>query len=397
MVSQEVHTSPSDVRALFPAIANAAWLNAAASSPLCEPVSRALTEHIQDTMLRGDADFMRWLARKESIREQIARFLGAEQASEIAFTPNTSMGFHAVARMFKARGIKEVVTLEAEFPSTTIPLLSEGLTLRAVKARPDGSFALADLEAAISNDTGAIALSQVQYSSGFQIDVKAVGALCKARGLAFALNACQALGQVKVDVRESQADFVCGNAYKWMFSGFGSGLFFGRKEWFERGTPWAGWTSVEKPMAMDPLAGATVRDEGVAKVASGVGVRHAATVLEAGSHSWMPIFSIGAALPVIQSVGIERIAAHNASLQQTLRAELRRRGFVPNAPDDQVAGICTVKVQGAPEDWVKALAKEGVVVSARLGLFRISTHVYNSGDDVRRLCEAVDRLGIRPG
>lgn len=390
------HT-PQSVRTLFPAIANACYLNAGASSPLCVPVERALCAHIQETMERGDAGFGRWLARKEQIREQVAEFIGVD-AKNLAFTPSTSMGFWAAAELMVRRGIKEVVTLQGEFPSTTIPLLNAGLTLRAVKARPDGSFHLDDLAAAITRNTGAIALSQVQYASGFHIDVAKVGDLAKERKLFFALNACQALGQVRVDANVSGADVICGTSHKWLMGGFGGGIFYGKPEHFENGpSPWAGWLSTEAPWSMDALAGADITDEGNVKVAVGTKTRRDAQALEAGSHAWTPIFGIGASLEVLKSVGIAEITNHNAALQRQLRTALRSKGFTPNAPDDSTAGICVIRVNGAPVEVAKLLSKEGVLVSARGGGVRISTHVFNASEDVIRICEVIDRLGIRPG
>lgn len=389
--------TPKDVRALFPAIANACYLNAGASSPLCVPVERALAAHLEETLQRGDAGFMRWLAKKEQVREQVASLIGVD-AKDVAFTPSTSMGLWAAAEIMVRRGIKEVVTLESEFPSTTIPLLNAGITLRAVKARPDGSFHLDDLAGAVTRNTGGIALSQVQYASGFHLDVARVGDLARERNLFFVLNACQALGQVRVDAQTSGADIICGTSHKWLMGGFGGGIFYGKRELFaEEPAPWAGWLSTDVPWTMDPLAGATVTDEGNVKVAVGTKTRRSALALEAGSHSWTPILGLGASIEVLDSVGIAEVARHNAALQAQLRTTLWSRGFTPNAPDDQVAGICVIRVRGAPDDAAKALSKEGVLVSARGGGLRISTHVFNAPEDVARICDVIERLGIRPG
>ena len=71
--------------------------------------------------------------------EIVYRFIGATP-QELAFTPSTSFGFHVIAQMLKARGISEVLTLETEFPSTTLPMLYDGLALRAVRMRADGTY-----------------------------------------------------------------------------------------------------------------------------------------------------------------------------------------------------------------------------------------------------------------
>jgi hypothetical protein len=92
------------------------------------------------------------------------------------------------------------------------------------------------------------------------------------------------------------------------------------------------------------------------------------------------------------------VLAHNQGLQGVLRAGLRKRGFVPNAPDAAagLAGICVVPVAGELSAAVRGLFKEGVVTSPRGGGVRLSTHVFNDVTDVEKALAAFDRLGIKP-
>jgi cysteine desulfurase/selenocysteine lyase len=389
--------TPGELRALLPALQGVTWMNAAASSPLPRPVADALRAHVDECELRGDAGLARWLALKEQVRAGLARLLGAATPGEVGFVPSTSYGFMAAARLLQARGVREVVTLGAEFPSTTLPLLHAGLRLRAVRPRPDGSFPVEDVAAALTPQTGAVALSQVQYASGFHADVAAVGRLCRDRGLLFALNACQAVGQVPVDVQASGAHLCAGTSHKWMMAGFGGGFLYVRQGLMDGlPPPWAGWLSPERAWEMDPFAGAQAHDEGNVRVVEGARFREGPSVLEAGSHAWTPYVGLAAALGLLESLGMEAVAAHNRALQGQLRAGLRRRGFVPNAPDAQAAGICVVRVEGAAEEAVRALLKEGVSTTPRGGGIRISTHAYNTPDDVDRCLHAMVRVGLRP-
>jgi len=389
--------TPLQLRALMPALKNTTWMNAAASSPLPTPVADALRAHVDECELRGDAALARWLALKEEVRAGLARLLGAASPGELGFVPSTSYGFGAAARLLHARGVREVVTLAAEFPSTTLPLLHAGLRLRAVKPRPDGSFPVEDVAAALTPQTGAVALSQVQYASGFLADVNAVGRLCRERGLLFALNACQAVGQVPVDVQAAGAHLCAGTSHKWMMAGFGGGFLYVKQGLMDGlAAPWAGWLSPERAWEMDPFAGASAHDEGDVRVLEGARFREGPSVLEAGSHAWTPLVGMAAALQLLEALGMEAVAAHNRQLQGQLRAGLRARGFRPNAPDGQAAGICVVKVEGAADEAVRALLKEGVSTTPRGGGIRMSTHAYNTPDDVDRCLHAMDRTGLRP-
>lgn len=389
-----------EVRALFPAVTRASYLNAAAASPLSEPVHRAIADHYREAMEWGDVGFVGWLQRKESARAKLARLCGATP-EELAFMPSTSMGFHFVGQLLQQHGVKEVVTLEGEFPSTTLPLLNLGMQLRVVKVQPDGTYSLDDLANAITARTGAVVLSAVQYASGFRIDLPAVSRLCRSRKVFLAINAVQALGQVPVDVKALEADFLCATSHKWMMGGYGVGLLYVRQALLQDShLPVAGWLSTERPMEMDNLAGAKRTGGARARsfLAQGAHFRSDASAMEAGSLAWGPLFGMEAAAQLLLSVGVEEIQQHNARLQTVLRERLRARGFVPNAPDGmaQGSGICVFPVQGAASAVARELGKRGVVVTARGGGLRISTHVFNQEVDLDQLLWALEKAEVQP-
>lgn len=370
------------MRHLFPALQRYAYLNAAASSPLATPVAEAAIAVIREAEAQADVGFQRWLDLKESLRSRIARLMGCRPA-EVAITASTSTGFAAVAELLWRHGARTVLTLESEFPSTTVPLLARGLALKVVKARPDGTYRVEDFEGG-----DAVAVSAVQFSSGFAIDLPAVVSYCRARKVPLAVNAAQALGQIPIDV--DGVDFLCGTSHKWLMAGYGAGLLYVRDGWLaEHGLPWASWFSQPEAMRWHSFPGVTWDGD----VARGVALRRQAPALEAGAQ-WPMYYALDAALQLIESVGVPAIHTHNLALQRVLRAGLEQRGFTPNAPLS--SGICVVRVQGNPNDAVRALLAENVVVTARAGGVRFSTHVYNDESDVQRGLEAIDRVKLRP-
>jgi cysteine desulfurase/selenocysteine lyase len=375
-------------RELFPALKRYAYLNAAASSPLATPVAEAAIAHLRETEQRGDVGFPAWLAFKEDLRARLAKFMGAK-ASQVAFTPSTSMGFSVVAELFRRRGIREVLTFESEFPSTTIPFLNLGISLKVVKGRPDGTYRLDDVEAALRSSTGAVVCSLVQFASGFLVDLNGLSTLCRVRQLPLAINVAQALGQVPVDA--GLADFVCGTSHKWMMGGFGTGIFCIREGWLEDlGLPWSGWFSPPESLRWQTFPGTQWVDD----LADGVTTRREAAALEAGGGNWAQLYSLGAALELIEGVGIDAIHRHDVALQGPLRAGLEQRGFKPNAP--VCTGICVVRVEGDPLAAVRALLKHDVVCTPRGGGVRFSTHLYNDESDVERALLAIDGAGVKP-
>jgi cysteine desulfurase/selenocysteine lyase len=392
--------TPLELRALVPAANTFTWLNAAASSPTPRPVLDAMTAHLAETAERGDLGYPKWAAFKEQARARLARFIGASPA-EVAFTPSTSFGFHVIAQLLKARGVEEVLTLESEFPSTTLPLLYDGLRLRAARPRPDGRYTLEDLEAALTPRTRAVAVSVVQFASGFRVDLEGLARLCRARGLTLCLNAAQGLGQAPVDVHALGASFLAGTSHKWLMAGYGVGCLYVAREWLDEvPLPLGGWLSVAPHEQFDAWVHAARTSDAHGFTAQGTRFRREASALEAGGGAWVGLAAVDAALALHEALGVDATLAHNIALQLALRAGLRARGFAPNTPDEaaSLSGICVVPVQGPPQDVVRALVREaGVVTTARGPGVRISTHAYNTREDVERLLTAIDRLGVRPG
>jgi cysteine desulfurase / selenocysteine lyase len=391
--------TPAELRGVLPSLKHHTWLNAAASSPLPQPVYEAIERHLAQARDSGDLQYASWARFKEGVRARLAGYLGASP-QEVAFTPSTSFGFHVIARMLEARGVREVLTLESEFPSTTLPLLHAGLVLRGVRARPDGSYPLADVEAALTPETGAVAVSVVQFSSGYRVDLDGLAQLCRDRGLALCLNAAQAVGQVPLDFHGLGATFLAATSHKWLMAGYGVGMLVIKKEWLEvTPLPMAGWLSVQPQEQFQPFVHAERDDDEEGFTAWGTRIRKEASALELGAGSFAGLYGLNAALALHEAVGGTTTLSHNVGLQLELRKRLRARGFVPNAPDvpATMSGICVVKVRGEAQDVVRALVRdERVVTTARGGGLRVSTHVYNTLDDVERLVAALDTLDVRP-
>jgi cysteine desulfurase / selenocysteine lyase len=262
---------------------------------------------------------------------------------------------------------------------------------------PDGAFSIDDLAAAVTRRTGAVALSAVQYASGLRSDLRALRGLCRDRGLILAVNGSQALGQIALDVEELGIDFLCGAGHKWMMGGCGVGLFYGRTALLEETPlPLAGWLSTEQPMAMDPFAGARLSGSSRVKVARGARFRADASALELGVGSFATLAGFGAALELLEALGLPAIEAHNAKLQRLLRAGLRQRGFVPNAPDDRCAGICVFPVKGDAQAAWRSLDARDIRLTVRGGGLRVSTHLFNDEGELERFFWALDQAKLSP-
>src|SRR6185436_1078175 len=161
-----------EVRALFPITERCNYLNHAAVSPLPTPTLRAVESQLRDVHENGSAGFRNWLATKEQARELLANLLGA-RPEQVAFVRNTSDALSTVANGLTWKPGDNIVTFSREFPSNIYPWLRVrdvlGVEVRMCEER-GGRIDLAELEKLIDRNTRVVAISQVQYASGFRID-----------------------------------------------------------------------------------------------------------------------------------------------------------------------------------------------------------------------------------
>jgi len=232
----------SDIRKQFPVTSHSVYLNTAAAGPLAISTQQAATQYYQQMLNDGDVHWDDWLARREQVRAQVARFINAEP-DEIGFTTNTSTGMNLIIDSLEKHG--EVISNDLEFPVTTIPWMHRRIPVHIIKAI-GGVVTSEAIRAAMDVRTGIIAASYVQYSNGFRTDLEELGASKGKHSLV--VNASQAAGAFEIDVKRMRIDALCSTGHKWMLSGYGSGFVYISKELQERSKPRSiGWLSVQDP------------------------------------------------------------------------------------------------------------------------------------------------------
>src|SRR6266403_838905 len=231
-----------EIRKQFPVTDKLAYLNSAAAGPVSRASQAAAAGYYEMMMNDGDVHWNRWLADRESIRQKVARFINAEP-EEIAFTTNTSSGMNVIVDALEDRG--EVISSELEFPVTTLPWMHRRIPVHLL-ASVDGELRIEDVHAAMTDKTGIIALSHVQFSNGFRIDPATVGTIKGKHALV--INASQSAGAFEIDVKRMKIDALCATGHKWMLSGYGSGFVYLSRELLERSRARAiGWLSLQEP------------------------------------------------------------------------------------------------------------------------------------------------------
>src|SRR6266576_4944125 len=267
------------------------YLNHAAVAPLCKPAAEAMKQLADEAMRFGSLHYDRWLAAYEGVRQTAARFIGASPR-EIAIVKNTSEGIATVAIGIDWQPGDRIVAFHEEFPANFLPwrqLEQVGVRITWLSVEdPMDKIDAACLGARL------VAISFVQYLSGYRANLNAIGEICRRRGCFFFVDAIQGLGAFPLDVESAHIDALAADGHKWMLGPEGCGILYVRQSRQDSIRPVEfGWTNVasyndyaSRDMTLRPDAGR----------------------YECGTLNTIGCYGLSAALEFLLSVGVERIA-----------------------------------------------------------------------------------------
>jgi len=363
-------------RALFPAVEQNVYLNTAGGGPMSARAAAAGRGYYEQSLQDGDIHWDEWLEQVEAVRRKLARAINARPV-DVAFVGNASTGLNIAAHMLRDRG--RVLAVADEFPSCTLPFLHLGYDVDFVPTARDGSVGIRDLAAACSDKTGILAISFVQYKSGFRNDMARLGAFCKERDLAFVVDATQGFGAFPLDVSDNAADFLVTSGYKWANAGYSvAGLYLSSRFLQPELFPLVGWRSPREPYALNYDT---------------LDLPERAAALEQGHPPFAGVFALGAALELMMEIGLQKIGRRIVELTRYLHERLDEAGIwvLSTREEAHLSGI-TIAAAAEPVEAVKRLREQGIIVSTRGEGVRVSVHYYNNHQDIDRFVEALAQL-----
>ncbi len=359
----------------FPVTRNWAYFDHAAVAPLPRRSAEILRAWAEQQAAHGVIHWPSWGEKLEALRDGLANWIGAHR-DEIAFVGSTTQGIGLVAEGFPWREGDNVVIPAEEYPSNIYPwmnLASRGVDVRLVPSRDD-RVEPEDLRAAMDARTRVLAVSHVEFASGFRNDLDVLGEICRSRGVALFVDAIQGLGPLTLDVQKTPVDFLAADGHKWLLGPEGAGFMYVRREWIERLRPLGvGWHSVvgsyNSPAIEFKLKPNAQRWEG-------------------GSFIMPGLQGLGASMSLFQEIGARNVSDRildRAEAVREIAAEAGWRVLGSKRPEDR-SGIVAVEAEGVdPDRAAQMLKDQGVAVSCRRGRLRISPHIYTNQDDLHRL------------
>ena len=367
-------------RALFPITRNRVYMNHAAIGPLPTTAVNRMTSVAHSIAMTGDDGWYGRIGEIGRVRSLAARLLHASEEHEVGFVSNTSDGLSIISAGLDWREGDTVVGANCEFPSNAYPwmrLSNHGVTFLMAEER-DGRVDFDDLVALVDEHTRVVALSWVQYASGFRSDLERIGRFCRERDILFVVDGIQGLGVIPIDVERDCVDVLAASAHKWLCGSEGIGLLYISDRVIDRIDPVkVGWTSTKDWIK---FGGYDLR------------YRDGAERFECGTMNPFGIAALGSSLEILLEAGESDIERQVRILTDLLVVGLMDRGYrvISSRKDGEWSGIVTAThVDQNPNELVQRLKQRGVSVAARAGRLRISPHFYNTVDEVDQLLAAL--------
>jgi selenocysteine lyase/cysteine desulfurase len=314
------------------------------------------------------------------VRSRVAELLSVGPES-IAFTKNTTTGLGLVAAGLDWEAGDNIVGVDREFPANIYPwmgLKRKGVELRLYQAE-QGRIDVKALVRLCDSRTRVLAISAVQFWSGFRTDLAALGKALKGGDVLLVVDAIQAVGAMRLDLSATPVDFLCAGAHKWMLGPVGVGFAYVGPRMLER----------LHPVTIGPES--VVRDREFFDY--DLTLKPDARRFEEAAPNYPGILGMGAAVNLLLRAGLPAVEEGVLRLADRLRDELPSRGYElvlkPTLPAERSGIVSFRHPRMVPTELHTRLREAGVIISLRSDFLRASAHYYNSDEDLDRLLEAL--------
>lgn len=341
--------------------------------------------------------------RYEEARECVAKFIHAASAKEIIFTRNATESLNLVAYSYGLSHLRkgdEIVVSILEHHSNQLPwrMVAEktGAVVKYLECDRQGHILDADLQAAFSEKTKLVAVTQVSNVLGIRTPIDKIVALARKSGAVVVLDAAQSTPHMEVDVQKLGVDFLAFSGHKLM-APMGIGVLYGRKELLSEMPPFLTGGEMIQTVTRDKVVYAELPHK-----------------FEAGTVNGAGAWALAAAIRYLQEVGYEQIQKQELLLTTQLMNGLKKVPHVQvqGSPDPKEhCGIVSFTIDGVhPHDVSSILDADGIAVRAghhcaqplmqQIGVMsttRASMYFYNTEEDIEKLLASVQTIRRRMG
>ena len=324
----------------------------------------------------------------DNTRELVKSFINARHKEEIIFTSNTTDSLNLIVGGYFKNYLSssdEVVLNKAEHASNILPWLmlrkSIGFKIKYATLDKDNTLSLDSIKKCITKNTKVISLAYITNVIGDKRDIKEIISYAHKRGILVVVDAAQAIGHTKIDVREIDADILAFSAHK-MCGPTGVGVLYAKKEILDKMMPvkFGGGMNLNYHESDISLAEIPYR-------------------FEAGTPNIGGIIAFGEAIKFLNMVGLDNIERVERHLRKYLISELKKIDYVKVYNEEIPSSIVLINIDGITSgDLGLYLNTRGICVrsgkhctklledeSGFTDTVRISLYFYNSYEEIDKL------------
>jgi cysteine desulfurase / selenocysteine lyase len=377
---------------LFPIKKNCIYLSHCGVSPL---YSSAVEKELEISAAHRDTGahaFIRYEFFLNRLHLAAASMLKTGEEN-IAFVKNASEAISMIANGYPFEEGDQIISYVHEYPANHYPwrlqelrgaqllLLPNRNDAGENAAEPPCAWSMSDLEEAVTARTKIVALSHVQFTSGFAANLKLLGDFCRSRGIDLVIDAAQSLGSLPIYPEEYSIAAIASSGWKWLLGPVGTGLLYTSQEFRDK--------------LGHVLVGAEVMLQGTDYLNHAWQPHRTARRFEYSTSPIALAVALEACIAEIAlSYGLEAISAEIFRLQDIILKEINRDYFTPvEFPAAHRSGILSVVCREDPISMVKGLGRKGVICSARGGYLRLAPHFYNTDDEIQTAIMQLNQLG----
>ena len=374
-IVSEVEAAAAAIRERLPLLRSGVALNHAGVAP--QPETGAISGFEQDrACLMPGAALEKVSGLKAGIRKSYAQMLGVSPA-EIAITRHTAEGVNIVAQGYPFKAGDRVLTVNVEYPSNVYPwwnLRDRGVEVVTVPER-EGRVDLEELLAAIDDRVRVVAVSHVEFASGFAFDLARLAAECRRRDVFLFVDIAQSIGILPVDLH--LADAAAWPTWKWLMGPLGMGGFFLSERRL----------STIRPLFVGTDGMIPTRDY----LEYRFQLRPDASRFEYSSENTLGLLGTMEALnrfsPLFRPEAGDAVARRIFALGDKLISLMESMGtrLYSSRRNGERSGIFSFISQGDPGIIAAKLKRHGVEAAVRGGRLRLSPHFYNNEEDLKRV------------
>ncbi len=372
------------VREQFPLTHERAYLNTGGLGASPYQVIDAVKSKMDELERTSETGYDEVLLNR--IKSSAGALLGCAP-EELAFVRNTTEGINVVANGLPFQKGDEVITTTHEHVGNSLTWLAVqkrlGIVLKFFEPSTVSKQENLDrIEALVTKKTRLISVPHAVTTTGLILPVREIGEMAKARKIWFFVDGAQTAGMIPFRLHEIGCDAYATSGHKWLMGPKETGLLYVRKGSLD--TIEAKFVGAYSAGSFDFLKGTFT-------------LHPAAQRYEYGTVSVPLRVGLGAAIAFIQRIGIENVWKRDRALSTALFHGLKQiPGVTVLSPEDDGMRSAMVTFMHAKLPYTDLqvhlnaleLRTRGVSEGG-LAALRISTHIYNTREEVERVLEGV--------